>query len=72
MPPPTPRQQRARARIEGAIGLAAPILDLVLATGERLSRVVGPADDYIPIRAPSEAFELGAPKSGGDERASSR
>jgi hypothetical protein len=41
------------------IGLAAPFLDLVLAAGERVSRIVGPADDYIPIRPPSEAFELG-------------
>ena len=58
MPPPTPRQQLRRARLERAIGLAAPLLDLVLSTGERLSKVVGREDDYIPIRAPSEAFEL--------------
>lgn len=41
------------------IGLAAPFLDLVLAAGERISRTVGPADDYIPVRPASEAFELG-------------
>ncbi len=41
------------------IGLAAPFLDLVLGAGERISRIVGPADDYIPIRPPSDAFELG-------------
>ena len=60
MPPATPQQQRSRARIEGVIGFVAPLLDLVLAAGERVSRVVGPGDDYIPIRAPSEAFELGS------------
>jgi hypothetical protein len=58
MTPPTPRQRHRRDRFESAIGLAAPFLDLVLAAGERLSRIVGPADDYIPIRPPSEAFGL--------------
>ena len=51
------------------IGLAAPFLDLVLATGERISRLVGPADDYIPIRPASEAFELeSAARSRAGER----
>jgi hypothetical protein len=58
MPPHTPAQHRARARFEAVIGLAAPMLDLVLAAGDRLSRIVGPADEYIPIRSPSEAFDL--------------
>lgn len=59
MPPPTPRQQQRRARFETAIGLAAPFLDLILTAGERVSKVAGRGeDDYIPIRAPSEAFEL--------------
>ena len=40
------------------IGLAAPLLDAVLAVGERISKVVGPDDDYIPIRPSSEALEL--------------
>jgi hypothetical protein len=50
------------------IGLAAPLLDLVLAAGDRVSRIVGPEDDYYPIRAPGEAFELGPaqrPSDGG-------
>jgi hypothetical protein len=50
------------------IGLAAPLLDLVLAAGDRVSRIVGPEDDYYPIRAPGEAFELGRaqqPSDGG-------
>jgi hypothetical protein len=54
----TPQQQLRRARIERLIGLAAPLFDFVLAAGDRLSRVVGSEDDYIPIRAPGEAFEL--------------
>ena len=60
MAPPTPQQQIRRERIESVIGLAAPFLDAVLAVGERISRAVGPADDYIPIRPSSEAFELEA------------
>lgn len=48
-----------RARFEAVIALVAPALDLVLAVGDRVSRVVGPHDDYIPIRSPSEAFQLG-------------
>lgn len=62
MPPPTPRQQQRRARIEALIGIAAPAMDLVLSAGDRISRIVGREDDYIPIRAASEAFEL--PRSG--------
>ena len=55
---PTPQQVRLRERFEGLIGLAAPVLDFVLAAGDRLSRTVGPEDDYYPIRPPDEAFEL--------------
>ncbi len=60
MAPPTTRQQLRRARIEGLIGLAAPVLDLILSAGDRVSRLVGGEDDYIPIRAASEVVELGA------------
>ena len=60
MAPPTTRQQLRRARIEGLIGLATPLLDLILSAGDRLSRIAGGEDDYIPIRAASEAVELGA------------
>lgn len=55
---PTPRQVRARERFESLIGLAAPVLDLVLAAGDRLSRAVGPEDEYYPIRPSGEEFEL--------------
>ena len=47
-----------RERIEGLIGLASPLLNLMLAAGDRVSRVLGPEDEYYPIRAPGEGFEL--------------
>jgi hypothetical protein len=56
--PSTPQQLRTRARFEALIGLGAPALDLVLAAGDRISRIVAPEDDYIPIRPPSERLEL--------------
>ena len=59
MAPITPRQQARRARVESAIMLAAPFLDLVLAVGDRVSRIAAPEDDYMPIRSPGDAFELG-------------
>jgi hypothetical protein len=62
MPPPTPQQQRTRARFEALIGLTAPLFDLVLAAGERVSRVVGADDDYIPIRSAADRVEL--PRAG--------
>jgi hypothetical protein len=36
----TPDQLRTRQRIEGLIRLMSPALDVVLAVGERISRVV--------------------------------
>ena len=63
--PSTPQQLRARARFEALIGLAAPALDLLLSTGERLSRLIAPEDrDYYPIRPADEALELGAAQRG--------
>lgn len=62
MPPPTPQQLRRRDRFEGLIALAAPFLDLVLAVGDRVSRIVAPESEYYPIRPPGETFELGAPR----------
>jgi hypothetical protein len=58
MPPPTPQQQLRRRRFETLIAVAAPVLDLVLATGDRVSKVAGAEDDYYPIRAPGDAFSL--------------
>ena len=40
----TPRQLANRRRVEAAIGLAAPALDVLLFAGERLSRVAGRND----------------------------
>lgn len=37
----TPGQLALRRRIEALIGLAAPVLDLVLFTGEQVSKVAG-------------------------------
>ena len=70
MPGSTPQQQMRRERFESLIGLAAPFLDLVLVVGDRVSRIVSPGDDYIPIRPPSEAFELQPAKR--DESAPAR
>jgi hypothetical protein len=51
MATPTPAQRRWRARIEGALRLSAPLLDLYLAAGERLSRLVEREDlDWVPPR----------------------
>ena len=55
----SPAQLRARARFETLIGAMAPVLDLVLAAGDRVSKVVGADDDYIPIRAGSDRPALG-------------
>ncbi|MBX5468776.1 MAG: hypothetical protein IRZ21_02635 [Thermoleophilaceae bacterium] len=47
-----PEQRRKRELVEGAIRLMAPALDLVLAIGERVSRLVEPEDpEYYPPRA---------------------
>jgi len=48
----TPGQQRTRARFETVIGAAAPFLDLVLAVGDRISRLAEPEDyEYYPVRS---------------------
>jgi hypothetical protein len=67
---PTPQQQAIRARFESVIGILAPALDLVLATGDRISRAVGPEDEYYPIRSAGEAFEIGASPSASPPGAS--
>jgi hypothetical protein len=52
----TPDQLRTRRRIEGLIRLAAPALDLVLAVGERMSKIVEPEDvEYYPPRVTRES-----------------
>jgi hypothetical protein len=47
----SPDQRRTRARVETLIKLMSPFLDVVLATGERISRIVEPVDhEYYPPR----------------------
>lgn len=49
-----PGADPARGRFEKAISLAAPLLDLVLAVGERISRIAEPVDyEYYPVRGDS-------------------
>ena len=48
----TPDQRRTRERVERLIAIAAPALNLVLAVGDRVSRVVEPEDsEYYPVRS---------------------
>ena len=48
----TPEQIRTRDRVETLIRLAAPAMNIVLAMGERISRVVEPEDpEYYPPRS---------------------
>ena len=51
----TPQQAARAGRVEGMIALVAPVLDLVLTVGDRVSRAVGPEDEYYPIRSAGEA-----------------
>ena len=54
----TPEQLRRREQVESLIRLAAPALNLVLAVGERISRLVEPEDhEYYPPRARSQTPE---------------
>ncbi len=55
MAPLTPEQVRRRERVEDLIRLAAPGLTLLLAVGERISRLVEPEDhEYYPPRSSSD------------------
>src|SRR4051812_40118622 len=55
--PPTPTQLAWRGRIEAALRVAAPFLDLVLAAGDRLSRAVD--RDSLDAPPPAGAGWLG-------------
>ena len=51
MAPLTPDELRTRERVETVIRLASPALNLVLAVGERISKLVEPEDhEYYPPR----------------------
>ena len=65
----SPNQLSNRARIERLIRIAAPALDLVLAAGERVSRVAGRNQiDPEPSRRSLRA-EARTPLGGGPDRA---
>ena len=50
----TPQQLQTRGRVESLIRLMSPALGLVLAVGERISRIVEPEDhEYYPPRTTS-------------------
>jgi hypothetical protein len=52
----TPGQLRTRQRVEGLIRLMSPALDVVLAVGERVSRIVEREDvEYYPPRVKRES-----------------
>jgi hypothetical protein len=58
----TTGQQRVRERIEGLIGLAAPALDLMLAAGDRVSRIAEPEDhEHYMVRPAGEPAQLESP-----------
>ena len=61
----TPEQRRRRDRLETAIRIAEPALNLVLAAGERLSRLVerGEDDYYPPRRGTLPPSTASAPQS---------
>ena len=53
--PLTPAQERNRERVETVIGVMAPALTLVLAIGDRISRIVAPEDhEWYPVRPMSD------------------
>ena len=67
MAPLSPEQRRTRARVESLIRLAAPGLSLVLAVGDRISRLVEPEDHgYYPPR--ESALEQPPPPDAEERR----
>lgn len=65
MAPLTPQQQANRARVEALIRLMEPGLNLVLAVGERISRIAEPEDhDYYPPRPVGTQARAAVPAAG--------
>ena len=59
----TPDQVRTRERVEKVIRIAAPALNLMLAVGERVSKIVEPQDhEYYPPRTSTQAAPPPPPK----------
>jgi hypothetical protein len=69
MAPKTPSGLANRARIESLLRLAAPALDLMLAAGDRVSRVAG--RDQIDPEPSRRSLRAGGrtPLGGGPDRA---
>jgi hypothetical protein len=67
MAQPSPTQLAWRGRIEAGLAVVAPALDLLLAAGDRLSRVVERDDlDWVPPRraiAPGSTAGETAPRN---------
>lgn len=65
----TPDQLRKRERVETLIALSAPVLNVILAAGDRLSRIVEREDqEYYPPRPrsgaePPPSATRGAPRT---------
>jgi len=57
--PSTPQQLRRRDQVEAVLRFAAPVLDLVLAAGDRVSRIVAPADEDHYAIQPGERLGIG-------------
>ena len=65
MAQPSPSQLIWRRRVETALGVVAPALDLLLAAGDRLSRAVERDDlDWVP---PRRALANGSASRPADE-----
>ena len=63
MAPLTPSQLRTRRRFESLIRLMAPALDVVLAVGDRVSRIVERDDpEYYPPRVARGPNETPLPR----------
>lgn len=57
--PSTPQQIRRRDQVEAVLRLATPFLDLLLAAGDRVSRIVAAGDEEsYAIRPAGERLEL--------------
>lgn len=70
MPPLTPEQLRKRERAEALIGLMAPLLNVILAVGDRVSRLVEREDqEYYPPRPRTDAEP---PRTGAEPSRSAR
>jgi len=67
--PPSPTQLQWRRRIEAALRVVAPALDLLLATGDRVSRVVDRGDrepDGLPPAPVAPRRRVGPGSPAGD------